>query len=107
MRKRNEIASLIIGKSVDRSNVATGSAATGRFIYNPAAKDRVYLVSESFFSVDPVTVGSWLDKTFIAPGELKEIDQAAWSNNPGWKLIREDPKADWQLLDLQPWRKLG
>jgi len=100
--KEKQMASLIIGKSVDRSNVANGSAATGRFIYNPAVKDRVYLVSESFFSVDPVNVGSWLDKTFIAPGELEEIDQAAWSNNPGWKLIRKDSKADWQLLDLGP-----
>ena len=65
-------------------------------------KDRVYLVSESFYNVDPVSVGSWLDKTFIAPGEIKEIDQAAWSNNPGWKLIRKDAKADWQLEDSQP-----
>jgi hypothetical protein len=101
--KEKQIASLIIGKSVDRSSPATGPAASGgRFVYNPAVKDRVYLVSETFFSVDPVTVGSWLDKTFIAPGELKEIDQAAWSNNAGWKLIRKDSKADWQLEDLQP-----
>jgi Domain of unknown function (DUF4340) len=96
-----EIASLIIGKAVDQTNAATGSAAAGRLVYNPARKDRVYLVSESFLSVDPVTVGSWLDKTFIAPGEIKEIDQMAWSNNPGWKLIRKDEKADWQLEDPQ------
>ena len=51
-------------------------------------------------------MGSWLDKTFIAPGELGEIDQAAWSNNPGWKVIRKDPKADWQMEDLQPGESL-
>jgi len=101
-----EIASLIIGKAVDQTNAANGSAATGRFVYNPARKDRVYLVSESFLSVDPLTVGSWLDKTFIAPGEIKEIDQSAWSNNPGWKLIRKDAKADWQLEDSQPGESL-
>jgi hypothetical protein len=100
--KDKEIASLIIGKSVDRTSAVPGSGAGGRFIYNPAVKDRVYLVSESFFSLDPVNVGSWLDKTFIAPGELQEIDQAAWSNNPGWKVIRKDPKADWQLEDSKP-----
>ena len=99
--KENQIATLIIGKSVDRSNAAASSAESGRFVYNPAAKDRVYLVSESFLSIDPVTVAPWLDKTFIAPGEAKEIDQAAWSNNPGWKVVRQDPKAEWQLEDLQ------
>jgi Domain of unknown function (DUF4340) len=100
--KDKEFASLIIGKSVDRSNSAPGAAATGRFVYNPTVKDRVYLVSESFFSVDPISVGSWLDQAFINPGETKEVDQAAWSNNPGWKVVRKDPKADWQLEGLQP-----
>jgi hypothetical protein len=100
-QKESQIASMIIGKSAEQSNAAAASAATGRFVYNPAVKDRVYLVSESFFSVDPVSVGSWLDKAFIAPGELKEIDQAAWSNNPGWKVTRKDAKAEWQLEDLQ------
>jgi hypothetical protein len=99
--KESQIASLIIGKSADQSNAAAVAATTGRFVYNPAVKDRVYLVSESFSSVDPVSVGSWLDKTFIAPGELKEVDQAAWSNNPGWKVTRKDAKGDWQLEDPQ------
>ena len=100
-QKDSQIATLIIGKSADQSNAAAASATTGRFVYNPAVKDRVYLVSESFFSVDPVSVGSWLDKTFIAPEELKEVDQAAWSNNPGWKVTRQDAKGEWQLEDPQ------
>ena len=100
--KEANIASLIIGKSVDRSDNPRGAAATGRFVYNPAVKDRVYLVSESFFSVDPVTIGTWLDKTFITPGELKEVEQVAWSNNPGWKVVRDDPKADWILQNPAP-----
>jgi hypothetical protein len=104
--KDKQIASLIIGKSVDRTNASTDTPATGRFVYNPVVKDRVYLVSESFLSVDPVSVGSWLDKTFITPGELEEIDQAAWSNNPGWKVTRKDPKAEWQLGNPQPDEKL-
>jgi hypothetical protein len=99
--KENQIATLILGKSVDRSNATAASADSGRFVYNPAVKDRVYLVSESFLSIDPVTVAPWLDKTFIAPGQAKEIDQTAWSNNPGWKVIRKDPKAEWQLENLQ------
>jgi len=104
--KEANIASLIIGKSVDRSDNARGAAAAGRFVYNPAVKDRVYLVSENFFSVDPVTIGSWLDKTFITPGELKEVEQVAWSNNPGWKVVRNDPKADWVLQNPEPGENL-
>jgi hypothetical protein len=99
--KEANIASLIVGKSVDRSDNATGAAGSGRFIFNPAVKDRVYLVSEAFNSIDPLSVGPWLDKTFIVPGDLKEIDQAAWSNNAGWKVIRDDPKADWRLENPQ------
>jgi hypothetical protein len=100
--KDQETASLIIGKSIERSDGARGAAASGRFVYNPAVKDRVYLVSESFFSVDPVTVGPWLDKTFITLGALIEVAQSPWSNNPGWKITRKDAKADWQLEGLQP-----
>ena len=100
--KEKDLASLIIGKSIDRNSAGAGSTTTGRFIYDPATKDRVYLVSEPFFSVEPVSVGSWLDKAFITPGEVEEIDQAPWSNNPGWKVIRKDSKSDWQLEDSQP-----
>jgi hypothetical protein len=106
LKGTKDIASLVIGKSVERTNATTGSTATGRFVYNPAVKDRVYLVSETFFSVDPVSVGAWLDKTFIVPGDLREIDQAPWSNNPGWKIVRQDPKAEWQLADTQPGENL-
>jgi hypothetical protein len=99
--KESQIASLIIGKSADQSNAAADAATAGRFVYNPIVKDRVYLVSESFLSVDPVSVGSWLDKTFIAPGELREVDQTAWSNNSGWKVTRKDATGEWQLEDPQ------
>jgi hypothetical protein len=106
LKGTKDIASLVIGKSLEQTNATTGSTAAGRFVYNPAVKDRVYLVSETFFSVDPVSVGAWLNKTFIVPGDLREIDQTAWSNNPGWKVVRQDPKAEWQLADSQPGESL-
>src|SRR5260370_40891562 len=90
--KDANIASLIVGKSVDRSDNPTGAAASGRFIFNPAVKDRVYLVSETFYNIDPLSVGPWLDKKFIFPGYLNEIAQPAWSMNPGWKSILYDPQ---------------
>ncbi len=96
------IASLIVGKSLDRGDNASGTAAFGRFVFNPADKDRVYLVSETFPNLDPLSIGAWLDKTFIIRGDLKEIDQAPWSNNPGWKVVRNDPKTDWSMENLQP-----
>jgi len=105
--KEADLASLIVGKSVDRSETANGAAAAaGRFVFNPAVKDRVYLVSERFLSIDPLNLGSWLDKTFVVPGDLKEIDQAPWSNNPGFKLVRDDPKAEWKLENAQPGEEL-
>jgi hypothetical protein len=94
------IASLILGKMMEQGEDATRRVA-GRFIYNPSTKDRVYLVSDTFATIDPVTVGSWLDKTFIAPGEPREIEQSPWSNNQGWRIVRDTPKGDWKLQDAQ------
>jgi hypothetical protein len=92
------IASLTLGKMTEQGEDSTRGVA-GRFIYNPATKDRVYLVSETFANIDPINVGSWLDKTFIAPGELREIEQSPWSNNQGWKIVRDSPKGDWKLQE--------
>jgi hypothetical protein len=85
---------LIIGKSMDQGE-QTGPG--GRFVFNPATKDRVYLVSERLSEVDPLIVGLWLDETFIQPGALKEIIQSAWPNNPGWRLSRENETTPWKL----------
>jgi hypothetical protein len=94
------IASLILGKMMEQGDDATRGSA-GRFVYNPATKDRVYLVGETFANIDPVTVGSWLDKTFIVPGELREIEQSPSSNNQGWKIVRGASKAEWKLQEPQ------
>ena len=96
----SSIASLILGKTIEQGEGAT-RGVTGRFVYNPATKDRVYVVGETFANLDPVTVGSWLDKTFIVPGEIREIDQSPWSDNQGWKIVRDAPKAEWKLQEAQ------
>ena len=96
----NTIASLILGKMMEQGEDATRGVA-GRFVYNPATKDRVYLVGETFANIDPIAVGSWLDKTFIVPGEIREIEQSPWSNNQGWKIVRDAPKAEWKLQEAQ------
>jgi hypothetical protein len=94
------IASLILGKVMEQGDDAPRGSAS-RFVYNPATKDRVYLVGETFANIDPVTVGSWLDKTFIVPGELREVEQSPWSNNQGWKIVRDASKAEWKLQEPQ------
>jgi hypothetical protein len=97
------IGTLIVGKGTEQGEEHSSG---GRFVYNPAVKDRVYLVSESFLNLDPLTPSQWLDKAFIVPDELKEIVQSSWSNNPGWKISRDNQKADWKLDNAQPTEKL-
>jgi Domain of unknown function (DUF4340) len=97
------IGTVIVGKGTEQGEEHTSG---GRFVYNPAVKDRVYLVSESFLNLDPLTPSQWLDKAFIVPDELKEITQSPWSNNPGWKISRDNQKADWKLDNAQPAEKL-
>jgi hypothetical protein len=98
--KDRAIASLVLGKMMGQGEDATRGAAA-RFVYNPATKDRVYLVGETFGTVDPLNVGSWLSKVFVAPGEIQEIEQTSWSNNQGWKIVRDTPKGDWKLVDAR------
>jgi Domain of unknown function (DUF4340) len=97
------IGTLIVGKGTEQGEEHTSG---GRFVYNPAVKDQVYLVSESFLNLDPLTPSQWLDKAFIVPDELKEVSQSPWSNNPGWKISRDNQKADWKLDNAQPAEKL-
>jgi hypothetical protein len=92
------IATLLLGKTMEQGEDATRG---GRFVYNPSTKDRVYLVSETFANIEPIVLGSWLDKSFIAPSEILEIDQSPWSNNQGWKVVRDTPKGEWKLQDAQ------
>jgi Domain of unknown function (DUF4340) len=92
--QNKELGSLIVGKSMEQGEQR---GPGGRFIFNPATKDRVYLVSERFSEIDPLIVGLWLDPAFFQPDQLKEIDQKPWANNPGWKVSRGDDKAPWTL----------
>jgi hypothetical protein len=97
------LGSLIVGKSIAQGE---GAGYGGRFIFNPVTKDRVYLVSERFTNIDPLTIGLWLDQTFIQSDALKEIDQSAWANNPGWKISRKNDIAPWSLEGTAPDEKL-
>jgi hypothetical protein len=94
------LADLILGKKIGASEDDENSAPTGRFVFLPSLKDRVYVVGELFSSVDPINVPQWLDKTFIKTDDLKSITRKPVGNASGWKLTRPDKKSPWQLADV-------
>ena len=57
-----------------------GPEDSGRFVYDPSEKDKVYLGKESFYTVDP-SPQNWIDKDFIKP----EADQRSY---PGFIRYR-------------------
>jgi Domain of unknown function (DUF4340) len=93
------LVDMILGKKIGGSGDDENSVSSGRFIFLPALKDRVYVVSELFSSVDPINVPQWLDKTFIKTDDLKSITRKPVGNASGWKLTRPDKKSPWQLAD--------
>jgi Domain of unknown function (DUF4340) len=82
-----------------------GATDTGRFVYDPAEKDKVYLGKESFYTVDP-SPQNWIDKDFIKPEGLKEVTRDSSSTGEGWKISRKDDKAQWELADAKPGESL-
>ena len=97
------IKTLILGKSLasDQEQESEASDPSGRFVYDPSEKDKVYLSSESFYSVDP-SPQNWLDKDFIKPEGVKEITRNSGGKAVGWEITRKDEKAQWTLTDLKP-----
>lgn len=93
------ISTLVLGKKLEQPEESAAPGPTGRFVFNPSHPDRVYLVSESFFNVDPLAVGQWLDKAFFSADNLKEVTQTATDPKTGWKLARANDKAEWKLED--------
>lgn len=95
------LGTLILGKKQEQSDEsATGPA--GRFVFNPSHPDRVYVVSDSFDSADPLVIGQWIDKAFISADNLKEVTKAGTDPKTGWKLARTNDKAEWKLEDASP-----
>jgi uncharacterized protein DUF4340 len=93
------ISTLILGKKLEQNEESTAPGPAGRFVFNPSHPDRVDIVSESFFSVDPLVIGQWLDKAFVSADSLKEITQTGADPKTGWKLARANDKTEWKLED--------
>jgi hypothetical protein len=91
-----KIATLILGKKPSGSESALGS---GRFAFNPDNKDLVYLIDETFPSLDPLNPSNWLNKQFIDTQKVRSVVRGNVGNAAGWKVSRKDEHADWELQD--------
>jgi len=103
------IKSLIFGKTFGGENSGGDQEEeepSGRFVYDPSEKDKVYLSKENFYTVD-ASPKNWLDKDFIRAESVKEIERASSSGSDGWKLSKKDEKAAWQLVDAKPGETLN
>jgi hypothetical protein len=95
------IKTLILGKLSGGDEDSEAETSSGRFVYAPSVKDRVYLTGETFYSVE-ATPQNWLDKDFIKPGAIKEVTRGSVGDAPGWKVTRKDQKDPWELADAKP-----
>jgi Domain of unknown function (DUF4340) len=91
-----KIASLILGKKPSSTESAPGS---GRFVFNPEHKNQVYLIDETFPSLDPLNPSNWLNKKFVDTQKLRSVVRGSVGNTLGWKVNRKDEHADWELQD--------
>jgi hypothetical protein len=91
-----KIATLILGKKPSSSESAPGS---GRFALNPEKKEQVYLIDETFPSLDPLNPNNWLNKQFIDTQKVRSVVRGNVGNAVGWKVSRKDEHADWELQD--------
>ncbi|MBV8098366.1 MAG: DUF4340 domain-containing protein [Verrucomicrobia bacterium] len=105
------IKSLIFGKTFGGENSSgadeeDGPSGSGRFVYDPSEKDKVYLSKENFYTVD-ASPKNWLDKDFIRAEGVKEVERPSSSNGDGWKVSKKDEKAAWELVDAKPGETLN
>ena len=105
------IKSLIFGKTFGGENSTPdqeeeGPGGSGRFVYDPSEKDKVYLSKENFYTVDAAPK-NWLDKQFITAEGVKEVARVSSSDADAWKVSRKGEKAAWELVDAKPGETLN
>jgi hypothetical protein len=104
------IKSLILGKMFGGDSSGEddeeNSTGTGRFVYDPSQKDKVYLTNESFETVD-ASPKNWLDKDFIKADTVKDIARISSPDGEGWEITKKDEKAAWDLVDAKPGETLN
>lgn len=99
------LKSLILGKQVmkkaeSNSPFGGGDHAVGRWVLNPADKENILTVSETFSDAD-TDAGDWLNKDFFAVENLKSIAVTSSTNDHTWTVNREKFDGDWKLAGLK------
>ena len=99
------LKSLILGKQVmkkaeSNSPFGGGDHAVGRWVLNPADKENILTISETFSDAD-TDAGDWLDKDFFAVENLKSIAVTSSTNDNTWTVNREKFDGDWKLAGLK------
>lgn len=99
------LKSLILGKEVMKKPEANspfgGNAyAVGRWVLDPADKENILTVSETFSDAD-TDAGDWLNKDFFSVEKLKSIAVTSSTNDHSWTVNREKEGGDWILTGLK------
>jgi hypothetical protein len=97
------IAALIVGKRQENENAPGG----GRFVFVPEQKERVFLVNDSFLSIDPLEPGQWVDKTFFSADQPVSVQVEHPDSSKNWEITKKDNKASWELADPLPGESLN
>ncbi len=109
--KEATVKSLILGKKMMKESQGGmfggggGEFPVGRYVLVPENPPHVWLVNETFSSVD-TKPEQWLSKDFFKVEKVKSVsvtfpDKA--TNN--WSISRETETGEWKLADLKPEEK--
>ena len=98
------LKSMVLGKSQTRESPPSqfgggGEYPVGRYILVPENPPKVWLVSETFTSVEPQPQ-QWINKDWFKVEKIKSV--AVTSPNPAhtWTITRESEGGDWQMASL-------
>jgi hypothetical protein len=99
------LKTLILGKKVTKESQGGmfggggGEFPVGRYVLVPGNPGKVWLVSETFSSIDPKPE-QWLDKDFFKVEKIKSVS-VTYPEKPtnSWTLSRETESGDWKLAE--------
>jgi len=84
----------------EQSQFGSFNSVVGRYVRKPDASD-VYLVGSAFDEAD-TDPANWLDDTFVKVRKIKTLERIpADDKESGWKLTRDEDRADYILVDLK------
>jgi hypothetical protein len=106
------VTSLLLGKKHMKESQGGGpfgggggSWPDGRYVMVNQAQPKVWLVSETFSSIEP-KADHWLNKDFFKVEKVKSIAVVSTNATNSWKLTRETETGDWSLADKKEGEEL-